>query len=152
MAADDTQISPLFSCLGYSAPKDGRVGIVVSFTVDNDAIAEYEAVSGKSISYGVFAVAQSKLGDKDVFDTNGNLVSGAISAEITEYDFASFDLKILGFTDAQKDYKLAMGAYVIATKEGATEYAYLQANEPQSGESYEFTTYNIALNKVQGAA
>ncbi|MBQ8146525.1 MAG: leucine-rich repeat domain-containing protein, partial [Clostridia bacterium] len=111
----------LFNCSGYSAPEYGADGIAIGFTVNNAAIAEYEA-TGKTLKYGVFAVLKDKLGTNDVFGGNGEAADGVISAEITNYSFVAFDLKVIGFTDTQKDTKLAMGAYVAVTNGETTEY------------------------------
>ena len=132
----------LFTCLGYSAPEDGIGGIAIGFTVNNVAIAEYEEATGKNVKYGVFAVLQSKLGDKDVFAEDGRAAEGVISAEITNYQFVAFELKIVGFTDEQKDTKLAMGAYVAVTDGETTEYSYMQSGTPNENEKYCFVSYN----------
>ena len=47
------------------------------------------------------------------------------SHDITSYEFALFELKIVGFTDEYKDIKLAMGAYVAVTDGEKTEYSYI---------------------------
>ena len=133
---------PLFTCLGYSAPEDGRGGIAIGFTVNNIAIAEYEEATGKTLKYGVFAVLQSKLKDKDVFAEDGTVAEGVINADITSYEFALFELKIVGFTDEYKDIKLAMGAYVAVTDGETTEYSYLQSGTPNENEKYCFVSYN----------
>ncbi len=137
----------LFTCLGYSAPEDGRGGIAVGFTVNNVAIAEYEEVTGKTLKYGVFAVLQSKLKDKDVFAEDGTAAEGVISAEITNYQFVAFELKIVGFTDEQKDTKLAMGAYGAVTDGEKTEYSYMQSGTPNENEKYCFVSYNDIVGK-----
>ena len=137
----------LFSCLGYSAPEDGRGGIAIGFTVNNVAIAEYEEATGKTLKYGVFAVLQSRLGDNDIFSKDGAAAEGAINADITSYEFALFELKIVGFTDEQKDTKLAMGAYVAITDGETTEYSYMQGAEPNEGENYYFVSYNDIAGK-----
>ena len=136
----------LFTCLGYSAPEDGRGGIAVGFTVNNVAIAEYEEATGKTLKYGVFAVLQSRLGDNDVFSKDGTVAEGAINADITSYEFALFELKIVGFTDEYKDIKLAMGAYVAVTDGETTEYSYLQSGTPNENEKYCFVSYNDIVN------
>ena len=145
--AETTPSAPaLFVCLGYSAPNYGNGGIAIGFTVNNEAIAEYEEVTGKTLKYGVFAVLQNRLGDKDVFSEDGTLAEGVINAEITNYEFAAFELKIVGFTDTQKDIKLAMGAYV-AVKDGETiEYSILQSGTPNENEKYCFVSYNDIVN------
>ena len=137
---------PLFVCLGYSAPEDGRGGIAIGFTVNNEAIAEYEEITGKTLKYGVFAVLQSRLGNNDVFADDGTAAKGVISAEITNYQFVAFELKIVGFTDEQKDTKLAMGAYVAVTDGETTEYSYMQGGEPNENEKYCFVSYNDVVN------
>jgi len=141
------ELPALFTCLGYSAPEDGRGGIAIGFTVNNEVIKEYEKVTGKTLKYGVFAVLQNKLGDKDIFGEDGTVADGVINAEITNYEFVAFELKIVGFTDNQKDTKLAMGAYVAVTDGETTEYSYMQGGEPNENEKYCFVSYNDIVGK-----
>ncbi len=137
----EKELNPLFTCSGYSAPENGSGGIAVSFTVDNEAIKEYEKLTGKTLKYGAFAAAKQKLGDNYIFGSDGTVASYAVTAEISSYNFASFDLKIVGFTDEYKDAKLAMGAYVIVSDEETTEYSYMQDGTPIEGEKYSFVSY-----------
>lgn len=137
----DKELNPLFTCSGYSAPENGSGGIAVSFTVDNEAIKEYEKLTGKTLKYGAFAVAKQKIGDNYIFASDGTVASNAVTAEISSYNFASFDLKIVGFTDEYKDAKLAMGAYVAESDGKTTEYSYMQAATPIEGEKYSFVSY-----------
>ena len=142
----EQKASALFTCLGYSAPEDGRGGIAIGYTVNNEAITEYEEVTGKTLKYGVFAVLKDKLGDNDVFDKNGVAANGVLGAEIKNCEFAAFELKIVGFTDNQKDIKLAMGAYVAVTDGETTEYSYMQGGTPLENEKYCFVSYNDIVN------
>ena len=140
---NDKVAKALFTCLGYSAPEDGRGGIAIGYTVNNEAIAEYEEITGKTLKYGVFAVLQDRLGENDVFAEDGTVADGVINAEITNYDFVAFELKIVGFTtEIHKNAKLAMGAYVAVTDGEATEYSYMQGGEPNENEKYNFVSYN----------
>ena len=135
-------LDPLFICLGYSAPETGRLAISLGFKVNNAAIAEYKEITGADVKYGVFAASFDKLGNGDIFE-NGVANANAICAEIKATEFAVFDLKITGFTDAQKDAPLALGAYVSVTKDEATEYSYMQ--DETKGErvgNYIFASYN----------
>ena len=141
------RLSALFTCLGYSAPENGNGGIVMGFTVNNVAIAEYVEITGKTLKYGVFVVSQDKLGDKDVFGEDGTTAEGVINAEIKNHEFALFELKIVGFTDTHKDVKLAMGAYVAVTEGEATEYSYMQVGTPNANEKYSFVSYNDIVGK-----
>ena len=142
------EIAPLFICLGYSAPENGIGGIAIGFTVNNEAIDEYTSITGKTLKYGVFAVLKDRLGDNDVFSEDGTAAEGVINAEITNYEFAAFELKIVGFTDEQKDTKLTMGAYVAVTDGETTEYSYMQGGEPNENEKYCFVSYNSVVNSL----
>ena len=139
----------LFTCVGYSAPENGRGGIAIGYTVNNEAIIEYEKSTGKTLKYGVFAAAKEKLGDSDIFDSNGKVAENAIAAEISGYKFVMFELKIVGFTDEYKDALLAIGAYAKVTDGESTEYAYMQPGTPNENEKYCFVSYNDVLNSTK---
>ena len=139
---DEMTIAPLFTCFGYSAPEDGRGGIAIGFAVNNEAVTKYEATTGSIINYGVFAVAKIKLGNNDIFGTDGTVANGVINIEISSQGYSAFELKIDGFTDANKDVKLAIGAYISVTNDETTEYSYLQPGTPDVNEKYCFISYN----------
>ena len=136
-------LNALFECQGYSASTTGDAGIAVGYKVDNVAVDKYTELTGKELSYGVFAVAQSKLGDSNIFDENGNAAIGSIVADLTEYNFTSFELKIAGFKEDKKDALLALGAYVELTDGVTTEYSYMQADDKgEKTGNYYFVSYN----------
>ena len=95
----------------------------------------------------MFAVAQVKLGDSDIFDENGDAINGAINAEITGEKVVSFTLRIIGFTVEYYDTKLAMGVYVTETTDEGTSYAYLQAGTPNTGDKYSFVSYSDVVGQ-----
>ena len=141
-------LEALFTCLGYSAAENGDGGIAVGYTVNKTAINTYEEIANVSLNFGVFAISQEKLGTGDVFDENGSLAANAISFDVTGYEYSAFVLKIVGFTDAQKDVKLAMGAYVAVNDGETTEYSYMQ--DDKKGEKigdYYFASYNDIVAK-----
>ena len=143
------EIAPLFTCLGYSAYETGGDGIAIGYMVNNEAIDEYTSITGKSLTYGVFVASQNKLGENDIFDQEGNKTSGVVSVEITSYEFAVFELKVIGFTDENKGSLLAMGAYVKATDGEGAEYSYMQ--DDTNGEklgNYYFVSYNNIVGKT----
>ena len=142
------KVAPLFDSLGYSAPENGKAGIALGYLVNNAAIDEYENATGKSVKYGVFAVLKDKLGENDVFAQDGTVVSGAIVAEISTSQNTAFEIKITGFTDEQKNIKIALGAYVMLTDGEATEYSYMQPSTPSAGEKYSFASFNDIVNSL----
>ncbi len=146
---ETVKLEALFVCLGYSAPEYGTGGIAVGFMVDDGAIAEYEAITEKTVRYGVFAVSQDRLDGNEIFGEDGATSEGVVSANMTAYETAAFELKITGFTDEQKDTRLAMGAYVCVTGEEATEYSYMQ--DDTKGEkvgNYYFVSYNVVVGNA----
>ena len=144
--AETVSTDPLFTCLGYSAAENGDGGIAVGYTVNKTAINTYEDFANVILNFGVFAISQEKLGTGDVFDENGSLAANAISFDVTSYEYSAFVLKIVGFTDAQKEVKLAMGAYVAVNDGEKTTYSYMQ--DDKKGEKigdYYFASYNDVL-------
>ena len=138
----------LFTCSGYSAQENGTGGIAVGFRINAKAVTDYTSLTGKTLKYGVFAVSQSKLGDNSVFESDGTAADGVINAEIIKNEFSVFELKITGFTDGNKEYKLAMGAYVEVSDGTTTEYSYMQ-DETKGALSgnYYFASYNDIVAK-----
>ena len=78
---------------------------------------------------------------------DGTVADGVINAEILAQQFSAFELKVIGFTDEQKEKKLAIGAYVAVTDGEIVEYSYMQAESPGEGERYSFVSYNDLVGK-----
>ena len=139
-------LMPLFKALGYSVPEDGGTSISVGFVVNKDAIEAYSEATGISLSYGVFAVSQSKLAGGDVFDKDLAPSDCAVVKEIDDASYV-FIIKITGFeTEAQKSAPLAIGGYVITDDGENKAVSYLQAEEPENGEKYSFKSFNDYLS------
>ncbi len=132
----------LFVNLGYSSPEYGVGGIAVGFTVNKDAIAEYETITKEVVGYGVFATLKDTIGKNDIFMQDGTIVPGVISVEMTGYEYSVFEIKLTGITDERKDIEFAIGAYVVTIKDDNKEYSYLQGGTPNENEKYHFISYN----------
>ena len=145
---ETNELNPLFTTQGASMPENGNGALAIGYKVDTAALSTYESLTGKSVKYGVFAVSKANLEGKNVFE-NGVAINGAITADLTSYSFASFDLKVTGFGDTNSDLPLAMGAYVVVSDENTTEYSYMQDDE--KGEkvgNYYFVTYNQVVGNT----
>ena len=137
------EMPALFTCLGYSTPEySGSAGIAVGFAANEAAISEYTEVTGKSVGYGLFAVLKDRIGDNDIFASDGTAADGVVSTNISRFGYEIFEIKIVGFGEEHKDMKIAMGAYVEVTDGEATEYIYLQSGTPEENERYCFVSYN----------
>ena len=51
------EMKALFTVLGYSAPENGVGGIAVGYTVDKQAVNDFEEITNTTVRYGVFAVS-----------------------------------------------------------------------------------------------
>ena len=139
----------MFTFVGFSTPENGDIGFAVKYTVDNEAIALYEELTGKTVKVGIYAAAAEKLGDSDMFDEDGMPNDGAIKAEVGT-GFMILELKVAGFTtDEQKAEKLALGVYVETTVEEKKEYSFLNQGKPAQGDKYYFVSYNDVLDLVK---
>ncbi len=141
---ETTEVSPLFTVLGFSAAQYGDAIYSVNYRVNEDAILAYEEITGETVNYGVFAVKAEAIGTNDIFDENGVARTGVVAADITGAGFGLVNLKIMGFNEEQKKTPLAMGAFVKTTKEGTVKYSYLQIDEPTNGKYY-LASYNDVL-------
>ena len=137
----EEEVDAIFESLGYSVPENGKASITVGFLVNKVALEDFTD-TGREFSYGVFAVLKDKLGDKDIFDENGEKAEGVLSAEIKNRSFDAFEIKVTGFADTQRDLKLAIGAYVVVTSGDTVEYSYVQVGEINEGEKYCFVSVN----------
>ncbi|MBQ7226341.1 MAG: leucine-rich repeat domain-containing protein [Clostridia bacterium] len=141
---DKTEVPALFTCLGYSAPENGKGGIAIGFTVNSAAIAEYKKVTGKTLSYGIFAALKDSLNGSDIF-VDGEANECAIVVDMTKYATAAFEIKIVGFeNDDQKTAQIAMGAYVKVDN----DYSYMQNSTPDENEKYCFDSFNEIVDSL----
>ncbi len=141
----EVEAKAIFTVLGSSEKQFGDGAIAIGYEINKSAIADFEA-TGRTFKYGVYAVSKEKLGDNDIFGENGAF-AGAMTKEITKYQNNAFELKLSGFTDAQKDKYFAMGAYVQIEAEGKSTYSYLQLGDVADGAKYSFVTYNGLTNE-----
>lgn len=141
------EVEALFNCLGYSASQTpNRYGIVLGFTVNKNAILDFEAVTNKKISYGVFAVSQSKLVNGDILTDNLTFSDGVVNAELPNNPFDVFEIKIVGLTEENKDIKLALGAYVITTDDEKASISLMQSGTPSENRKYTFISYSDLID------
>ena len=140
-------LEALFTCVGFSAPVDGGDELSIGYTVNSKAILAYEAATGKTVKYGVYAVLKDKLGSNDIFDSNGKAADGVINAEVEGNQYTMLEFRITGFTDAHKDVLLAIGAYAKVIDGENTEYSYMQPGTPNENENYFFVSYNDIVGK-----
>ncbi len=123
---DTASASPLFTYLGFSADKNDSTQFCVGYSIDQNALNDYQAVNTSTeFSYGVVATS-TKLTTRPI-GTDGNRVSDKVmNASISSMDNAgeisSIDLVVKGdFTNSTNaNAQLGMALYVI-NKNGTEE-------------------------------
>ena len=141
--SETTEASALFTCLGYSASETDGTGISIGYRVDYDAIKTYKELTGTTLSYGMFATTKQAVGNGDIFDADGNTVSGAIALDVTKSGFTFLSLKMVGFdTEESKAVEFAIGAYTVTTENEQKKYSYLQHGTPLENQKYAFIKYS----------
>lgn len=108
-------IAPLFETLGYSYNAVTLDGIAQHYAVNREALAHYEALTGKSVIFGVVAAAQGNLINGHPIDVNGKGIDDSVVAyNFKDTEFDVFDIKIVGIPEKYVDSaEIICSAYVI---------------------------------------
>ena len=138
----ETEVKEMFEYLGHSASEFGTAGLALCYIVNYDALGEYKSVTGNTVEFGVFAALETKLGQDDIFDENGQFIDCVVGQQLSNRTPDAFELKVAGFTtDEQKATKIVFGAYVVTKKDGKSSISYMQNGSPEEGKYYS-TSYN----------
>ena len=152
-----TSVDPIISSFkGFSTKEIGN-GLTFGYTLNLEAIEEYEAVSGKTLEFGFVVAVQAFLGDNAPLDKDGNaasnnVIKASITSEDHTYTGADFRLtstswdgtaNINGVETALKDIKFYMAGYII---DGASV---IYINDGATGNSADAYSYrDIAGTEV----
>ena len=111
---DNETLKPLFKELKYSTKEEGAAfGIYVEYQIDQDAIALYKELSGKSVSYGVMAIKTSNITGNGPLNVDGLTDANyVVAAEVTNDKLACAQLIITGNWEANADVEITMLGYV----------------------------------------
>lgn len=146
VASTVAEIQPMFVSQGYSATQYGSAGVLFGVAVNNEAIAQYKALTENDITFGLFAGTELNLGTNDAVNQNGEKQNNAISVDYTNRMFNIIEIKITGFsTDEQKEIKIAMGAYVIEKDDEGVTVSYIQGAMADEGQKYNFVSFNSIM-------
>lgn len=138
------KLEALITCNGFSVDETNGNGIVVSYRINEEAIARYCEITGKTVKYGLYAATKNALGNSDILDANGVPAKGAIKAEVNT-GFIALQIKMVGIDD--KDALFTMGAYLEFNEGEIKEYAYIQSENPLENEKYCFVSYNSLIKE-----
>ena len=108
-------ISPMFETLGYSYNTVTLDGLTQHYAVNLESLARYEALTGKTVLFGVVASSEDSLVNGHPIDNSGKPVSGSvIAANFKNTEYEVFDIKVTGIPETYRDSaKMICSAYVI---------------------------------------
>ena len=151
------EVNPIISSFKGFSTKEVGDGLTFGYTLNLEAIEEYEAVNSTTLEFGFVVAVQAFLGDNAPLDKDGNAASNnVIKASITSEDHtytgadfrltsASWDgtANINGVETALKDIKFYMAGYII---DGASV---IYINDGATGNSADAYSYrDIAGTEV----
>ena len=144
---DGEEVEALYTFIGYSMSENGMGNIAVGYEVNSDAIANYEATTGKTIEVGVVFAGYDNLAGKQPLDENGNVASlevgKVIKANLRGFSYRIYDFILADIDDSIKDVSLVIAAYIY----DGESVEYLQENG--AGKTVSGISYNEVVEKVE---
>lgn len=136
----------LFTSKGFSKDNVNANGIVIAFSVNKEAIEKYEAITQKTVTFGLFVALESTLDDNNgTVNLKDENVAGVLKAEMPQNYFAYVGLKLHGFDNEEKQASpFAIGAYTIVND----EISFVQLNSTDAKVPV-FTTYAEIIASIK---
>lgn len=139
-------LAPLFSSKGYSKDNVNANGIVIDFSINKEAIEEYESLTQKTVTFGLFVALESSLDENNgTVNLKDENVAGVVKTEMPRNYFAYMGLKLHGFDNEEKQASpFAIGAYTMIDN----EISFVQLNSTDSNVPV-FTTYTEIIANIK---
>lgn len=142
---ESKEVKKVFEALGYSIKENGEYGIIASYQINKESLAEYEKylqTKGKTLEFGVFMANSETFGENNFILANGSLgTQYGFKTKITDKDYNRVDCIITDFTSEETTLPLIFSLYTI---EG-NEISYIQRDGEYAGTA---TQGGITLNVV----
>ena len=144
--SESINVGTMFVSLGYSVPEFGtELSITLGIKIDTQAIEQYQALKGSTVSYGFAVALEEKLGTGVCpLDQNGEALTLAqgnvIKVDISSEPNAYADLKV-SLSQNHLDTSLLMCGYIIEEKDDATDISYVQNGIVENG-AFQYISYN----------
>lgn len=129
----------IYIFLGYSSNED-FTELAIGCMFDVTAMELYEKITGKAFAYGVVGAITQALDGKAPHEAQ----KGAVFAEF-ERGTSYVTYRVKGFNQQMHNLGITMSAYARVTKDGVSEYYYIQSSQVQSPKSYTLAEYIASL-------
>lgn len=102
----------LFTNKGYAKALDGS-SFTYGISVNRTEIEKYEIATGEKVSYGLLAAKKDVSSDGLLVNSDGTLIEGVISANLTDNSYSIFNMKLTGISDENKTTEIYCCAYAV---------------------------------------
>ncbi len=111
---DNETLLPIFTSILYSTKEDGAsFGIYVEYSVDQKAVANYKSVTGKTLNYGVVAIANKNLKGNGPLNVDGSTeATNVIAADVTDEALNTVRLIVTGNWSDNASVAINMLGYI----------------------------------------
>ena len=111
---EKVRLEQIFSFKGYSFGPNGSMA--VGYDIDYEAKALYEELTGVTLDIGVVFAGFDNLSGNQPLDASGNAIAlqvgKVVKANLTNFDYTSYDFMLTDIDDSIKDVKLVIAAYI----------------------------------------
>lgn len=128
----------IFTFNGYSIPMHAELAMAVGYSINQEALEDYEEITGKALEYGVVGALTERLEGKAPL---AQTTAPVVKASLNGYDIKAFDFIIRGFNEDQCDLAVTMCAYVY----DGEKYVYLQKTQSE-------LPYSMTINQIVAEA
>jgi hypothetical protein len=96
--AEGTEVTPIFTSLGYSKTEVGTKAVIQGFAVNQNALIEYNnATDDKIVGFGVLAASKKALNDETEIFENGNINNKKVAnVDFSTKSFDVMEMRIAG--------------------------------------------------------
>ena len=146
---ESRELAPIFGALAENGYSSNGTGIAFGgYTVNTDALKEFNDLSATDITYGVVIMNPKYVGDSFFTDGSANATKGFVVADMSASEYSNIKVMIDGL-GANKSLELVIALY--AYTDGA-DVEFIQSEDTNSAcssvEKTDATLYTVSLTSV----
>ena len=151
---EEVALDPIFSALEANGFSTNGTGISFGgYTVNNKALQKFEETCGVDLTFGIAIMNPKYVGDTFFADGKINATNGAITADMSDTEYASIKVMIDGFTGSLVDLELVIALYAYTD---VNDVEFIQSADTKSACSSvaknDATLYTVSVNSIDAKA
>ena len=151
---EEVALDPIFSALEANGFSTNGTGISFGgYTVNNKALQKFEETCGVNLTFGIAIMNPKYVGDTFFADGKINATNGAITADMSDTEYANIKVMIDGFTGSLVDLELVIALYAYTD---VNDVEFIQSADTKSACSSvaknDATLYTVSVNSIDAKA